>query len=82
MFESIADPVPDHRAIIHNLPGTKCCPLSEDRTTFRSFEPGKGHVPILLRAALLQRLLMTVTRLHDTDRDTDSLPVAFALMDA
>ncbi len=46
-----------------------------------AFEAGKGHVPILLRAALLQRLVMTVARLHDSNGDVDSLPTLFRLLD-
>jgi hypothetical protein len=46
-----------------------------------AFDPGKGHVPILVRAALLQRLVMTVARLHDSAGDVDSLPTLFKLLD-
>ncbi len=55
--------------------------VGQRESSIRAFERGKGHVPILIRAALLQRLLMTVTRHHDAAGDVDSLPTLFRLLD-
>jgi hypothetical protein len=55
--------------------------VGQREASIQAFERGKGHVPILIRAALLQRLLMTVTRHHDTAGDVDSLPTLFRLLD-
>jgi hypothetical protein len=54
--------------------------VGQTKMAAQAFEPGKGHIPILVRAALLQRLLMTVTRLHDKMDGLDSLPVLFDLL--
>jgi hypothetical protein len=54
--------------------------VGQTKMATQAFEPGKGHIPILVRAALLQRLLMTVTRLHDKMDGVDSLPVVFDLL--
>jgi hypothetical protein len=48
----------------------------------KKFKRGKGHVPILIRKAMLQRLLMTVARLHDRrTADRDCLDHAFHLLE-
>jgi hypothetical protein len=54
--------------------------VGQTKMATQAFEPRKGHIPILVRAALLQRLLMTVTRLHDKMNEVDSLPVVFDLL--
>lgn len=48
-----------------------------------AFAHGNGHLPILIRKALMQRLLMSVMRMYDkpgTDRET--LPRAFELLNS
>lgn len=56
------------------------------------FKAGEGHVPFLIRGALLERLTMALNRLFDppgnrkgkadpSTSERDSLPVAFALLD-
>jgi hypothetical protein len=58
----------------------------------RHFKAGEGHVPSLIRGALLERLAMALMRLFDppgnrkgqadpSTSERDSLPVAFALLD-
>lgn len=39
-----------------------------------AFKDGEGHVPVLIRASLLQSLLLTMTRMHDSHQpDLDCL---------
>jgi hypothetical protein len=54
--------------------------VGQTKSAISAFEAGKGHIPILIRAALLQRLVMTIARMHDAGRDTDSLPNIFKLL--
>jgi hypothetical protein len=55
---------------------------SQRAAVVKKFRPGQGQVPILIRKAMLQRLLMTVTRLQDRrTADRDCLDHAFHLLE-
>jgi hypothetical protein len=46
-----------------------------------AFEPGSGHIPILVRKAMKQRLLMSIMRMYDNPgSDRETLPRAFELL--
>ncbi|MCG8357481.1 MAG: hypothetical protein MI920_18105 [Kiloniellales bacterium] len=45
-----------------------------------AFEEGKGHMPILIRSAMLQRWLFTMMRMHDSSPGADSLVTLSGLL--
>jgi hypothetical protein len=48
-----------------------------------AFERGSGHLPILVRKAMMQRLLMAIMRMYDQPgSDRETLPRAFELLGA
>jgi hypothetical protein len=47
-----------------------------------AFEHGNGYLPILVRKAMMQRLLMSIMRMYDKPgSDRETLPRAFELLD-
>jgi hypothetical protein len=55
--------------------------VGEKQRVIDSFRKNEGRIPVLIRAALLERLVMAVNRMHDDPaRDRDSLPRAFDLL--
>lgn len=47
-----------------------------------TFERGNGHIPILIRKAMMQRLLMSIMRMYDNPgSDRETLPRAFEILD-
>src|SRR5262245_46060097 len=52
------------------------------REAVQAFAPLEGYVPVLIRKAMVQRLLMTIMRLHDSPRtDRETLTGAFLLLE-